>query len=172
MTQRTQSPEVMGVRIERKVDARRLILTMSFPTNILVLTFSMTVLSNIYVIVSGDGLNPTDLAPPDKLEEFVSLNSPAVPSNSTDFKVASRDSVLTMDLLSSFPEDQEISAYCRSLLGIFGRRYAAIVDCLVPAARPVKICQNCFSAYGSLRDIYTNISSDQVGRQKPSRLLF
>ncbi|CAG03619.1 unnamed protein product, partial [Tetraodon nigroviridis] len=66
-----------------------------------------------------------------------------------------------MDLLSSFPEDQEISAYCRSLLGIFGRRYAAIVDCLVPAARPVKICQNCFSAYGSLRDIYTNISSDQ-----------
>lgn len=157
----------MVVKIERKTDARRLILTMSFPKSILVLTFSLTLISNIYVVVSGDGSNPTILAPPDKPEGFVSLNSPAAVSNSTVFKVA-RDSILTIDLLSSLPEDQEISVYCRNLLGIFGQRYAASVNCLVPAARPVKICQNCFSAYGSLEDIYMNISSDQVFGEKQS----
>lgn len=166
----SQSPEIMVVKIERKIDARRLILTMSFPKSILVLTFSLTLISNIYIVVSDDGSNPTILSPPDKQEGFVSLNSPAAVSNSTVFKVA-RDTVLTIDLLSSLPEDQEISVYCRNLLGIFGQRYAASVNCLVPAARPVKICQNCFSAYGSLEDIYMNISSDQVFGEKQSHLL-
>lgn len=156
----SQNPEIMVVRTERKIDARKLILTMSFPKSILVWTFSLTIISNIYVIVSGDDLTPTILAPADKPKGFVSFNSPAAVANSTVFKV-DRDSLLTMDLLSSLPEDQEISVYCRNLLGIFGQRYAASVTCLVSAARPVKICQNCFSAYGSLGDIYKNIS-DQV----------
>lgn len=63
-------------------------------------------------------------------------------------------------LLSSFPEDLEISEYCSDLLHIFGQRYVSYVNCLVPAARPVKVCQNCFSSYGSLIDIYRNISDE------------
>lgn len=161
----SQSPEITVVRTERNIDARRLILTMSFPKSILVLTFSLTLISNIYVVVSGDGLNPTILAPADKAEAFVSFKVPAAVSNSTVFRVA-RDSILTVELLSLLPEDQQISDYCRHLLGIFGQRYAACINCLVPAARPVKICQNCFSAYGSLSDIYMNISSDQVCCEK------
>ncbi|AWP20106.1 putative osteopetrosis-associated transmembrane protein 1 [Scophthalmus maximus] len=66
-------------------------------------------------------------------------------------------------LLSSFPDDLEISDYCNELLHVFGQRYVAYVNCLVPAARPVRVCQNCFSSYGSLVDTYTNISSDQMG---------
>lgn len=162
----------MVIRLERKIDARRLILIMSFPKSICVLAFSMSVISDIYVVVSGDGLNPTNAASSDKLEGLVTLNSPAVVSNSTEFKVASGDSVLTIDLLSLLPEDQEISVYCRNLLGIFGQRYAATVNCLVPAGRPVKICQNCFSAFASLRDVYVNISSDQVCGEKQSPVLF
>ncbi|XP_061742486.1 osteopetrosis-associated transmembrane protein 1 isoform X1 [Nerophis ophidion] len=65
--------------------------------------------------------------------------------------------------LSAFPGDLEISDYCSQLLRIFGERYVAYVNCLVPSARPVKVCQNCFASYGSLVETYTNISSDQMG---------
>lgn len=73
-----------------------------------------------------------------------------------------------LNLLSSFPEDLEMSEYCSELLLVFGQRYVTYVDCLVPAARPVKACQNCFSSYGSLVEIYTNISSDQVWAEDTS----
>lgn len=69
----------------------------------------------------------------------------------------------SVGLLSAFPEDLEISDYCSELLHIFGQRYVAYVNCLVPAARPVKVCQNCYLSYGSLNVIYSNISSDQMG---------
>lgn len=112
--------------------------------------------------MSSDGLNTADFAAADKMEG-ISWN-PATASNSTVFKV-NTDSVLALNLLSLLPETQEISVYCRNLLGIFGQRYVASIDCFVPAARPVKVCQNCFSAYGSLRDIYVNIS-DKVCHRK------
>ncbi|XP_061610023.1 osteopetrosis-associated transmembrane protein 1 [Phyllopteryx taeniolatus] len=64
-------------------------------------------------------------------------------------------------LLSAFPDDLEVSDYCSELLRLFGQRYVAYVNCLVPAARPVKVCQNCFGAYGSLVTTYMNISSEQ-----------
>lgn len=137
-------------------------LTMSFPRSTPVLIFSLTLISDMYVVVSSDGLNSNILA--DKLEGFSFWNPPAAASNSTVFKVAG-DSVLTLNLMSSLPENQEISVYCRNLLGIFGQRYSASVDCFVPAARPLKVCQNCFSTYGSLVDVYMNIS-DQVRRNK------
>lgn len=82
--------------------------------------------------------------------------SPAVVMDSSGFQLS------PVSLSSSFPEDLEISNYCSDLLHIFQQRYVSYVDCLVPAARPVKVCQNCFSSYSSLVDIYTNISSDQV----------
>ncbi|XP_061560491.1 osteopetrosis-associated transmembrane protein 1 isoform X1 [Phycodurus eques] len=66
-------------------------------------------------------------------------------------------------LLSAFPDDLEVSDYCSELLRLFGQRYVAYVNCLVPAARPVKVCQNCFGAYGSLATTYMNISSEQLG---------
>lgn len=116
--------------------------------------------------MSSDGLNPTDFAAADKLEG-ISWNPPAAASNSTVFKV-NTDSVLALNLLSLLPENQEISVYCRNLLGIFGQRYVASIDCFVPAARPVKVCQNCFSSYGSLRDIYVNISDKVCSRKNKS----
>lgn len=72
------------------------------------------------------------------------------------------------NLLSSFPEDLEVSDYCINLLHIFGQRYVTYVDCLVPSARPVKVCQNCFIGYGNLKEIYNNISSDQMGPRNES----
>ncbi|XP_061668741.1 osteopetrosis-associated transmembrane protein 1 [Syngnathoides biaculeatus] len=66
-------------------------------------------------------------------------------------------------LLSAFPDDLEVSDHCSELLRLFGQRYVAYVNCLVPAARPVKVCQNCFGAYGSLVATYANISSEQLG---------
>ncbi|XP_061098421.1 osteopetrosis-associated transmembrane protein 1 isoform X2 [Conger conger] len=66
-------------------------------------------------------------------------------------------------LLSAFPEDLEVSDYCRELLTIFAQRYVLYVNCLVTYARPVKICQNCYIQFGNLKEIYRNISSDQVG---------
>ncbi|XP_036398506.1 osteopetrosis-associated transmembrane protein 1-like isoform X1 [Megalops cyprinoides] len=66
-------------------------------------------------------------------------------------------------LLSAFPEDLEVGDYCRELLHIFGQRYVSYVNCLVPSARPVKICQNCHVEFNNLQDIYSNISSEQLG---------
>ncbi|TKS75592.1 Osteopetrosis-associated transmembrane protein 1 [Collichthys lucidus] len=108
---------------------------------------------NIYALVSGDGGNLT-------ASETPPLSS--VVLSSAAFKPG-LGSLLSLNLLSSFPEDLEISDYCSQLLLIFGQRYVAYVNCLVPAARPVKVCQNCFSSYGSLTEIFSNISSDQVG---------
>ncbi|KAI1895739.1 hypothetical protein AGOR_G00109590 [Albula goreensis] len=70
--------------------------------------------------------------------------------------------------LSAFPEDLELSDYCRELLHIFSQRYVSYVNCLVPSARPVKICQNCYIQYNNLKEIYANISSDQVGPDNSS----
>lgn len=72
-------------------------------------------------------------------------------------------SQFSLNLLSAFPEDLEVSDYCVALLAIFGQRYSTYVNCLVSAARPVKVCQNCYGTYDNLMEIYTNISSDQVG---------
>lgn len=69
-------------------------------------------------------------------------------------------------LLSAFPDDLEVSDYCSELLRLFGQRYVAYVNCLVPSARPVKVCQNCFGAYGSLVTTYMNISSEQVPKSR------
>lgn len=88
--------------------------------------------------------------------------SGAAASSSPVFKPAT-GSVFSINLLSSFPEDLEISDYCSDLLHIFGERYVSYVNCLVPAARPVKVCQSCYSGYGKLTETYLNISSDQVG---------
>lgn len=108
---------------------------------------------NVIAPESAENLNKVS-SPPPAPGSAAAANSPPV------FK-PDVSSVL-LNFLSSFPEDLEISEYCSELLLVFGQRYVTYVDCLVPAARPVKACQNCFSSYGSLVDIYTNISSDQV----------
>ncbi|XP_077367627.1 osteopetrosis-associated transmembrane protein 1 isoform X1 [Festucalex cinctus] len=76
---------------------------------------------------------------------------------------AAEDSPAPLSLLSAFPDDLEVSDYCGELLRLFGQRYVAYVNCLVTSARPVKVCQNCFGAYGNLVTTFTNISSDQLG---------
>ncbi|XP_071335498.1 osteopetrosis-associated transmembrane protein 1 [Trachinotus anak] len=121
--------------------------------------FLVLLAANIYSLVSSDGVNLGVSDSADKLRQTPSL-SPAV-VNPPVFKPAS-DSPSSLSLLS-FPEDLEISDYCSELLHIFGQRYVAYVNCLIPAARPVHVCLNCSSGYGSLLDIYANISSDQMG---------
>lgn len=115
----------------------------------------------IYVpsLKCGDVVHLSASESADKLEAVPSLSTAAV--SSPVFKPAV-DTVFSFSVLSSFPEDLEVSDYCSDLLHIFGQRYVAYVNCLVPAARPVKVCQSCYSTYGSVVEIYKNISSDQV----------
>ncbi|KAJ8355660.1 hypothetical protein SKAU_G00184540 [Synaphobranchus kaupii] len=65
--------------------------------------------------------------------------------------------------IPSTKKDLEVSDYCRELLNIFAQRYVLYVNCLVSSARPVKVCQNCYIQYRNLKEIYNNISSDQMG---------
>ncbi|KAJ8009589.1 hypothetical protein DPEC_G00090440 [Dallia pectoralis] len=88
------------------------------------------------------------------------LNQPAEAPQSPVFR-SSIGNYFALNLLSAFPENIEVNELCVELLGIFGQRYTAYANCLVPAARPVKVCQNCYGAYNEVMKIYTNISSDQ-----------
>ncbi|XP_029966478.1 osteopetrosis-associated transmembrane protein 1 [Salarias fasciatus] len=105
--------------------------------------FSAVLVINVYSLVYGE----LDSAP------SVSPAAAAV------FKPGA-DSAFPLSLLSS-PDDPYSSDYCTDLLHIFGQRYVTYVNCLVPAARPVKVCQNCFSSYGSFVEIYRNISDEK-----------
>uniref|UniRef100_A0A3Q1ET04 Osteoclastogenesis associated transmembrane protein 1 n=1 Tax=Acanthochromis polyacanthus TaxID=80966 RepID=A0A3Q1ET04_9TELE len=130
---------------------------MSLYKSCLFLLFSLI---DINVFASGD-VNFTPSEATNQMNPALSSSAAGV-VNSAVFKPFA-DSVFSLNLLSSFPEDLEISDYCVELLNIFGQRYVDYVKCLVPAARPVKVCQNCFSTYGILVDTYQNISSDQMG---------
>lgn len=141
---------------------------MSVSGNMSSLVLVATLALKICAVVSSDGLILTASASaggqvsPLSLPAAAVLNAPVFP--------AATDPIFSLNLLSSFPEDLEISGYCNELLRVFGERYVAYVNCLVPAARPVKVCQSCFSSYGSLQATYLNISTDQV-RSKCSRVL-
>lgn len=78
----------------------------------------------------------------------------------------------SLGLSSTFPEDLEVNEYCTEMLRIYGQRYVTLANCLVTYARPVKICQNCYTGFNSLEDIYKNISSDQVGARSKSKCPF
>uniref|UniRef100_A0A3B4B5L4 Uncharacterized protein n=2 Tax=Periophthalmus magnuspinnatus TaxID=409849 RepID=A0A3B4B5L4_9GOBI len=73
------------------------------------------------------------------------------------------DPLYSLNLLTALNDYSDISQYCKDLLDLFGNQYVAYVNCLVPAARPVKVCQNCFVNFENLNKTYTNISSDEVG---------
>lgn len=127
-------------------------------------SFLLILVLNIYALVSGDGVNVTASDSADTLTQS-SPYSPApavVLVNSPVFRKPDVDSIFSLNLLSSFPEDEEISAYCSKLLHTFGQQYVNYVNCSVNSARPVKVCQNCYSSYGSLTEIYLTISSDEV----------
>ncbi|KAM9356218.1 osteopetrosis-associated transmembrane protein 1 [Pholidichthys leucotaenia] len=108
-------------------------------------------------LVSSDVVNPSSSLPADKLQPV-----PAAPPVGFSFPA--------LRLLSSFPEELEISDYCTELLHIFAQRYVAYVECLVPAARPVKMCQSCFSYNSSLEEIYKNVSSDKPDQMAPGNV--
>lgn len=69
---------------------------------------------------------------------------------------------VSLSLSGSFLGDQDVSDYCLELLHDFGQRYASLVTCLVFNARPVTLCQNCYTGYNSFLDVYANISFNQV----------
>lgn len=149
---------------------------MSVSRNSSCLVSLVALVLNVHVVVSSDGLNPTVSGSADKLKQSSSLSPAAATAaaavvNAPVFKPAA-GSIFSLNLLSSFPEDLEISDYCRDLLNIFGQRYVAHVNCLVSAARPVKVCQNCFSSYDSFNDSYTNISDHVRAKHKVVFLVF
>lgn len=75
------------------------------------------------------------------------------------FKENIHFSPLSLSLSASFPKELEMTDYCLELMHDFGQTSASLASCLVVNARPVKVCQNCYSLYNSLQDIYTNIST-------------
>lgn len=130
--------------------------TMSKSSSYLVLLVMLSQI--IQVVVSSDAFELTVSGTADEPKQR-SLTAAAV--STPVFKPAG-DSIFSLSLLSSFPEDLEISDYCINLLHIFGQRYVACANCFVSAARPVKVCANCFSNYISLNNTYVNISENQV----------
>ncbi|KAL6095906.1 ostm1 [Pungitius sinensis] len=126
--------------------------------------WGLLVLIYIYTLVSSGEENFPATDSTDTMRQTPSFSPAAavVMGDSPVFKPGV-ESLFSLNLLSSFPEDLEITKYCSELLLIFGQRYVAYVNCLVTAARPVQVCQKCYSSYGSLVDTYVNISSDQMG---------
>ncbi|CAL1586578.1 unnamed protein product [Knipowitschia caucasica] len=104
-----------------------------------------------HVVVFGDVVS-------DLLDKPDSLRSPSFPVFKPNVDALSR-----VDLLTTLTEFSDVSQYCKELLDLFGNQYVAYVNCLVPAARPVKVCQNCFASFVNLNITYTNISSDEKG---------
>ncbi|XP_074471461.1 osteopetrosis-associated transmembrane protein 1 [Sebastes fasciatus] len=113
-------------------------------------------LIHIYSSDSADKVTQTSSLSPN-----AAVAADVIGVNSAVFK-PNVDSLFSLNLLP-FPEDQEISDYCSDLLQIFRKLCVAYVDCLVNASRPVMVCHNCYSSYGSFRNTYYNISSDQMG---------
>ncbi|KAL6485780.1 hypothetical protein MHYP_G00051720 [Metynnis hypsauchen] len=74
----------------------------------------------------------------------------------------------SLSLAAKFPEDLEITEDCLKLLHVFGQRYVDVVNCLVSSARPVEVCQNCYGAYSSFNETYSNITSDTMGTKNNS----
>ncbi|KAM8831765.1 osteopetrosis-associated transmembrane protein 1 [Spinachia spinachia] len=114
----------------------------------------------IYTLVSSGEVNVDEMRP---TPPFIPAAAAASVMGDSPASKPGAQSLFSLNLLSFFPEDLEISKYCSELLLIFGQRYVAYVNCLVTAARPVQVCQKCYSSYGSLVDTYMNISSDQMG---------
>ena len=134
--------------------------TMSVSGNISSLVLVATLALKICSVVSSDGLILDASASAGGQVSPLNLPDPSV-LNAPVFRAAT-EPIFSLNLLSSFPEDLEISGYCKELLNAFGERYVAYANCLVRAARPVTVCQSCFSDYGSLQATYQNISTDQV----------
>ncbi|KAA0708516.1 Osteopetrosis-associated transmembrane protein 1 [Triplophysa tibetana] len=93
----------------------------------------------------------------------INAHSPALDSESPALQARSLGYFYSLSLSSTFPDDLEVKEHCIEMLHIFGQRYVAYANCLVSYARPVKICQNCHTSFNSLVEMYTNISSDQLG---------
>lgn len=138
--------------------------TMSKNSSYLVLLVMLSQITN--VVVSSDVFDFTVSGTADEPKQ-ISLTAAAV---STPVFKPIGDSIFSLNMLS-FPEDLEISEYCIDLLHIFGQRYVACANCFVSAARPVKVCDTCFSSYVSLNNTYANISENQV-RDKNKKMFF
>lgn len=120
-----------------------------------IIVFFVLLATCIYVLVSGEAVSESA-----EQRDAVPILSSAPALKSPVFKRL--DSLYFLDLLSANSEYSDISQNCKELLDTFGQQYVTYVDCLVPAARPVKVCQNCFASFEMLNKTYSNISSDNV----------
>ncbi|XP_036438211.1 osteopetrosis-associated transmembrane protein 1 [Colossoma macropomum] len=73
----------------------------------------------------------------------------------------------SLGLAAKFPGDLEVTEDCLKLLQVFGQRYVDLVNCLISSARPVEVCQNCYGAYSSFNETYSNIT-DTMGPKNTS----
>lgn len=123
---------------------------------------SVLLIVGVFCHVNGDEVAVNVSTSEDRSSQTLLPDPGADVSNSPVFR-PSAGSMFSVNLLASFPENLEISDYCIDQLHLFGERYVAYVNCLVPAARPVKVCENCYSSYVRLNATYHNISSDKMG---------
>ncbi|KAG9493328.1 osteopetrosis-associated transmembrane protein 1 [Eleutherodactylus coqui] len=66
---------------------------------------------------------------------------------------------LSLSLLP--PEPAPDPAHCSALLQEFANNSAALSRCLVTMARPVRLCQHCYTEYGQLRATFSRIGSPE-----------
>ncbi|TRY99181.1 hypothetical protein DNTS_001979 [Danionella cerebrum] len=108
-----------------------------------------------FIIVTNVFVNPLEISE-DATFKLPSTVIPVSQANNLGY-------LYSLSFSSTFPEDLEVNEYCTELLHIYGQRYVTLANCLVSNARPVKVCQNCYSGFNSLQEIYQNISSDKPG---------
>lgn len=116
-------------------------------------TFVIACWAVIFITVADCSNDPSEMSG----DSARKLPSVVIPVSQT----STLGSFYSLSLSSLFPED--LNEYCIELLSIYRQRYVTYANCLVTYARPVKICQNCYTDFNSLADIYKNISSDHPG---------
>ncbi|XP_016149023.1 osteopetrosis-associated transmembrane protein 1-like isoform X2 [Sinocyclocheilus grahami] len=118
-------------------------------------TFVMVCWAVTFITVADCSVYPSEMSG----DSARKLPSAVIPVS----QASALGSFYSLSLSSTFPEDLEMNEYCIELLRIYRQRYVTYANCLVTYARPVRVCQNCYTGFNSLEDIYKNISSDQPG---------
>ncbi|XP_072911978.1 osteopetrosis-associated transmembrane protein 1 [Hemitrygon akajei] len=72
---------------------------------------------------------------------------------------------------SELLEDGAVNPRCRQLLNEFGESCSTLLSCLVKNARPVRICERCFSLFNNFGDVYDKISKDSENVSCSTQLL-
>ncbi|XP_059838974.1 osteopetrosis-associated transmembrane protein 1 [Hypanus sabinus] len=67
--------------------------------------------------------------------------------------------------------DGAVNPRCRQLLNEFGESCSTLLSCLVKNARPVRVCERCFSHFNNFSDVYDKIAKDSGNVSCTAQLL-